>query len=264
MYYEGDFRAGKMHGVGCLVWPDELKQFECQWESDKRKGDGGVFRYANGDRYEGDVSETFQREGQGVMQWESGDVYTGQFQADIIEGIGKKTYNDGDFYEGQWVNGKAHGIGTQCSSGNVYKGCFENGKKTGAGDMQYSDGASYTGGWRSNERSGLGEMTYCNGDVYKGFWLSDMQDGEGELTFVCGDRLLGTFCRDEVRMGTFCRCGSPPFPLSAPHYLSPLSPNPFATYPLNSPTGKTASSTSPMEISLRAPTRAASDAAVAS
>ena len=51
------------------------------------------------------------KHGQGKKVYNSGEVYTGQFNYDQIEGIGQFCYNDGADYTGEFKGAIMHGKG---------------------------------------------------------------------------------------------------------------------------------------------------------
>ena len=77
--YEGDMRAGTMHGRGVLIWVDGFR-YEGEFSEGRQHGFGTLFR-ANGDRYEG--------------AWRHGRPH----------GHGTFTTADGETYEGAWRDG---------------------------------------------------------------------------------------------------------------------------------------------------------------
>ena len=66
-YYEGDFKAGRRHGVGTETYDCEATQYEGSWTDEKKNGQGRE-TYRNGDTYEGNFANNF-RNGRGVYQW---------------------------------------------------------------------------------------------------------------------------------------------------------------------------------------------------
>ena len=50
--------------------------------------------------------------GYGVMRFENGYVYEGNWKEGKRNGIGKATFTDGMIYEGDYLDGQRHGIGT--------------------------------------------------------------------------------------------------------------------------------------------------------
>ncbi len=55
--------------------------------------------------------ECLKYHGQGIIIYNNGDQYIGQFNHDLKHGYGKYIYNNGDYYNGQWENNLAHGRG---------------------------------------------------------------------------------------------------------------------------------------------------------
>lgn len=83
------------------------------------EGDSGVEIRPGGDKYTGQFNvATRQKEGHGLMQYATGDVFDGEWkQNEKISG--KSTYGTGDSYEGEFKNDLRHGRGTcaRCSFG---------------------------------------------------------------------------------------------------------------------------------------------------
>ena len=74
------------------------------------------------------------REGRGRFEWkDSGNVYEGDFLADVRTGKGTFTWATGERYEGDFLDGKLHGNGVYSTpgqegeEGRVVTGVFENG-----------------------------------------------------------------------------------------------------------------------------------------
>lgn len=85
-YYCGQMNSrGQMHGVG-------------------------VYRWQNGDSYQGDwFNDRFQ--GFGVYHWAvSNETYGGELVNDKAEGYGIRLCGDGRIEDGQWNNGQYVGI----------------------------------------------------------------------------------------------------------------------------------------------------------
>ena len=71
-------------------------------------------------------------EGKGIMYWNNGDRYEGDWKNDKIEGKGIYYYNNGDRYEGDWKNGKREGKGiAYYNNGDREMGDYLNGKEIG-------------------------------------------------------------------------------------------------------------------------------------
>ncbi len=77
---------------------------------DERQGKG-VFRWASGDRYEGDFVKNY-RTGKGHYTWADGMDYEGDFVNNVRTGEGKVLWANGDGYEGTFLNDDPTGKGT--------------------------------------------------------------------------------------------------------------------------------------------------------
>lgn len=75
----------------------------------------------------------------GTLKYPTGEIYSGEFNNLLPNGVGKMVHVDGSVYEGEWLNGK----------------------KSGIGKLDYGDGTWYNGGWVDNEWDGKG--TYFDG-----------------------------------------------------------------------------------------------------
>ena len=65
----------------------------------------------NDDSYSGNFA-CGVKEGEGIMKYANGDVYTGQWLDNLPHGQGKREYSEtGNVYEGGWMKGKRHGKG---------------------------------------------------------------------------------------------------------------------------------------------------------
>lgn len=78
------------------------------------------------------------KNGEGVYVYDTRDVYSGRFSAELREGWGTLAYSDGDRYEGNWSQDR----------------------KSGAGKYVFRDGTSFSGTF-SGEGNGSG--TYVKG-----------------------------------------------------------------------------------------------------
>ena len=130
--------------------------------------------------------------GSGIWEWESGAVYTGEFEDGNRHGYGHYSFKNGDTYTGEWKNNERHGYGVFHYNGS------EKGYK------------SYAGEWKKNNRSGMGIMTYKNETtiakfgvwennkyLYKykdvGCLKGDCYNGEGVYVWEDGSRYEGNF-----------------------------------------------------------------------
>jgi len=65
----------------------------------------------------------YERHGVGIMKYDNGDIYEGQWAYNYMDGVGKMTYANGDIYEGEWNANTKHGNGKMIyANGIVYEG----------------------------------------------------------------------------------------------------------------------------------------------
>ena len=119
------------------------------------------------------------------------DVYEGNLNDRIKHGHGKQTWSNGTIYEGNWENNVISGVGKLTDPlplGKVmyiptYQGNFENNQKSGHGTMIYADGSVYTGDWQNDTMHGNGRIQYKDGDIYVGSWVNGIKHGKGKQSY---------------------------------------------------------------------------------
>ena len=86
--------------------------------------------------YEGDLEPyssskfDYMSHGQGIVKFESGGFYEGEFKRNLPHGFGTFKKSNGDIYTGEFVNNLYHGQGKIVyANGEVYDGKWEYGKK---------------------------------------------------------------------------------------------------------------------------------------
>jgi hypothetical protein len=78
-------------------------------------------------------------DGIGILSWEDGVEYVGQFQNDKFHGNGQYKWKDGKTYIGGWVQGMQHGDGKLIVQNKVKIGKWVNGERDGAWIHQYDE-----------------------------------------------------------------------------------------------------------------------------
>ncbi|MFK7951191.1 MAG: caspase family protein [Saprospiraceae bacterium] len=135
--------------------------------------------------------------GSGTWKWDSGAVYTGEFQNGTRSGYGQYTFLNGDIYVGEWQNNQKHGYGVYYFNGNSnykerYAGEWIADKRSGMGIMYYKDKDIMPrfGLWKDNKFSKKYEDLGClEGDCYQNFGLYVWDDGSRyEGNFKNGER----------------------------------------------------------------------------
>ena len=93
------------------------------WDPEKRRPHGGV----------------------GVLVWDNGISYEGEWRDGRFDGQGAKLYSRGGGYRGAWVAGKRQGAGVQLFGGKFgydqWAGPFVRDRPHGVGTMRFADGS---------------------------------------------------------------------------------------------------------------------------
>ncbi|GHS93309.1 hypothetical protein AGMMS49949_06420 [Alphaproteobacteria bacterium] len=85
------------------------------------------------DSYEGSVDENSLPHGKGMVRYDDGTIWEGDWVHGVREGKGIETRGDGSKYEGGYVNNCREGEGTWTGHGEQYVGSFKAGKREGRG-----------------------------------------------------------------------------------------------------------------------------------
>jgi hypothetical protein len=112
--------------------------------------------YYNDATYEGEIVDG-EPQGFGILTFNNGDKYTGDFENNWFHGVGLFEWSNGDVY--------------------VYIGDFDEGLRTGFGIYTRPSGDQYEGDWLNGERHGYGIYTYPDGTTDKGMWKNNQFQG---------------------------------------------------------------------------------------
>jgi len=155
-------------------------------------------------KYEGQSNTAGKMHGKGIMRYENGSIYDGEWDSGKRQGYGKYHWSNGDLYDGEWKSDNREGQGTHVyANGSSYSGEWSNGKRCGKGTMSYENGNIYEGDFVENKWEGRGVYRFHNGDVYNGEFKNGLYDGKGCITFAHGDSYTGTWHADKKH----CRNG---------------------------------------------------------
>ncbi|KYO31431.1 MORN repeat-containing protein 1 isoform X1 [Alligator mississippiensis] len=184
--YSGGLRARRRDGYGLYVYPNTFFQYEGEWRQGKKHGHGKLL-FKDGSYYEGEFVDG-EILGNGLRYWaSSGNTYSGQFMLGELHGHGVMQYRDGGKYEGEFSCGMREGYGLLVDSdGQIYQGSFHKNKKHGGGKMTFKNGDKYEGDWILDQRQGHGELHCADGSVYEGQWRNDMFNGQGTIIHCSG------------------------------------------------------------------------------
>ncbi|XP_005656040.1 MORN repeat-containing protein 1 isoform X2 [Sus scrofa] len=165
-YYEGEFAEGEITGEGCRHWALSGNTYTGQFVLGEPQGHG-VMKYKAGGRYEGELSHGM-REGHGHLVDADGQVYWGSFHKNKQHGQGRMVFRNGDEYEGDWVQGQRQGHGV----------------------LRRADGSTYEGQWHRGVFSGLGNMAHCSGVVYRGIWINGHPVARATRMVILGPEMM--------------------------------------------------------------------------
>ena len=121
-------------------------------------------------------------------------TYTGSvdLKTNLPNGDGKMQFDDMNVYSGDWIQGEINGYGTmQYANGDTYVGEWKNNKREGSGCYTWGDGKQYVGEFKNDLRNGVGTykgwvMTLPDGEQVSGslyvFTVNDIAEGYGRFT----------------------------------------------------------------------------------
>ncbi len=161
--------------------------------------------------------------GEGVLRFADGALYSGTFRAGKFEGTGTLTYPDGSIYTGNFAQQLQQGQGRLVdATGNRYEGSWRSGRRNGKGELAYIDGSRIVGTWQDDQLEGevtftfanrdyyrghmsgnllhgRGTMQYANGDEYQGEWSENLPHGKGNMRYANGVEVSGDWARGELQ-----------------------------------------------------------------
>ena len=113
-----------------------------------------------------------------IIEYHTGDIYTGELMGIVRHGKGKITYSNGDVYEGDFVNDKRTGYALiTFADGSSYEGNVVDGKPHGLGKYVFSDSSVYYGEFNLGKKHGTAEYRMADGSYYRGTFVNDLKDG---------------------------------------------------------------------------------------
>ena len=101
------------------------------------------------------INSKLIKEGYGIMNYNDGNIYKGNFKNDKREGKGILTYTNGDIYDGNWENDLQNGEGIY-----IFK----------SGEIK-----SYEGNWSNGHYFGFGKIKFINGNEIESIFLNNSQ-----------------------------------------------------------------------------------------
>ena len=114
------------------------------------------------------------KEGKGIMNYNNGDEYDGEWLNDMKNGKGVMKYKNGAKYDGEWKNDLKEGYGIMINEKGVkYEGEWKNDSIEGYGIAIKVNGQKYEGEWKRNSMEGKGILFYKNEEIIEGIWESN-------------------------------------------------------------------------------------------
>ncbi|TFJ98429.1 MORN repeat-containing protein 2 [Platysternon megacephalum] len=169
------------------------------------------FVFPNNDKYDGECIRTpdgaLERHGDGVHTTPNGITYTGNWENDKMNGIGRLEHPSGAVYEGEFKDNMFHGLGTYSfPNGAKYIGNFN---ENNPGVDGISQAVAISIDVRSGSLSELRLQVYGSDWLpmaYCSSWLSRLQSQ------VCSNRerlLCGAIPEDPAEILAKAECGRP-------------------------------------------------------
>lgn len=123
-----------------------------------------------------------------------GNVFTGSFDNNQLNGLGSFKSADGDLYSGEFRDNQFHGKGRyQSANGDVWSGRFREGSLSGKGQLTGTDASHYQGQFRDWRYHGEGRLSQADGSVYQGQFSYGKYHGDGSLTLADASVQRGTW-----------------------------------------------------------------------
>ena len=131
--------------------------------------------------------------GQGIVIFSNGEIVTGNFIKNKLNGKGEHYRKDKSTYRGEFKNEKYDGSGKEYFlDGSFFDGFFSDGSKT-YGTFEFKNGSKYKGDFLNNVFHGKGVYIWPNKKIYDGHWKNGKMNGLGKFTYPDGSFYEGEF-----------------------------------------------------------------------
>jgi hypothetical protein len=145
---------------------------------EKKEHRGVMISLKDGTKYEGEIRQTFQYHGKGVL--------TSREPSSVLDG----------YFEDGYIS-----HGTLETEDFSYTGEFKTGIHSGKGSIIYKNGDKYEGDFVNSRMEGFGKYTYVNGDYYEGYFSGNYFHGQGKYVFGNGAYMEGEFQSNDLVSG---------------------------------------------------------------
>ena len=141
-------------------------------------------KYSNGDEYEGELDEFGKKNGNGIMKYNNGIIYDGNWENDNKEGKGILCSNYDDYRifinNINLLNKDIYNIYSFQFKGFVYNGDFKNNKKDGKGILYmknkneyFNNNTIYNGDFKDDHKCGYGYVCLKKKRIFSCYWIDD-------------------------------------------------------------------------------------------
>lgn len=175
--YTGQWTNGKMHGYGCIEYPDG-RVYIGQLDTNVVSGYGRLI-CSGSSFYEGSFADG-KFNGFGMLKTSHSDIYEGYFRNGLKHGMGIANENNRT-YIGEFGDGVKRGYGVldDSDSGEKYMGQFAENVRSSHGLCITVDGRYFEGVFHENELNGMGTAVLTNGSYYEGDLTVEGPNGRG-------------------------------------------------------------------------------------
>lgn len=136
----------------------------------------GVMNYASGNMYEGDWKGDAKC-GNGAMSWRTvGETYVGSWRNNVPHGFGEHIWGTIEKQHEGAAEPHAHDFHANKSMCNIYRGEWKDGVRHGKGTFFYANGSQYSGYWENNKKHGRGIFVRADGLYSAVSFRKDLMD----------------------------------------------------------------------------------------
>ena len=195
--YIGEIKEGRLEGQGKMYSKDIIHEGEFK----NNVPDGKGVRTQTDKKLTG-IFKGWNLNGQGKIEFASGDVLEGLFKNNRPSGQGSYTIDNGTKISGTFTTDSANNpivIGTgniEYPNGDIFSGFVNEYLERKQGTLEYANGDKYIGSFKVNDKHGQGTYYFANGDKYVGMFANNKFNGKGSYS-ANGEVLEGVF-KDNV------------------------------------------------------------------
>lgn len=184
-----------------------------------RKDEKYEIMYEDGSTYSGNINNSYERSGSGILRFKNGCVLSGIFENNSIEkcDLLKIPYN---VYKNYFSDHEMF-----CKYSDKYKlywpifynGQFKYNKFSGNGALSNYYGQSYDGSFENGFKHGFGVMTQDE-YVFIGFFVKDKKHGKGIMIFG-RNKIYGEWNYDTLNRNTFTKITKSNYGKIVPYFI---------------------------------------------